>query len=136
MSACPICGADPCVSPSFCAACRDADQRKARGERPRYIDPLMWNGRPARIPHDWDSMALDALWLNNQRPTPQSTIEAALHCVRERGLAALQEQANIERLLRCDAAARIEINRRIAVLEKDTAWQHEITSERRSRVPR
>jgi hypothetical protein len=36
--------------------------------------------------------------------------------VRERGVAALKERANIERLSRCDAAARTEINRLIASL--------------------
>jgi hypothetical protein len=25
MSACSVCGASPCINPSFCAACRDAD---------------------------------------------------------------------------------------------------------------
>jgi hypothetical protein len=39
-----------------------------------------------------------------------------MHSVRERGLAALREPVNIERLLRCDAAAKTEINRRIARL--------------------
>jgi hypothetical protein len=32
---CAICDRDPCLTPSFCAACRDADRRKARGEPPR-----------------------------------------------------------------------------------------------------
>jgi len=36
--------------------------------------------------------------------------------VRERGLAALKEPVNIERLSRCDAAAKTEINRRITRL--------------------
>jgi len=49
-----------------------------------------------------------------RQPTPQSTVEAILYCVRTRGLAALDEPANIERLLRCDAAARKQIDARIA----------------------
>lgn len=52
------------------------------------------------------------------RPTPQVTIEAVLYCVRECGLAALKEPANLERLSRCDEAARAQINDRIAKLEK------------------
>jgi len=52
------------------------------------------------------------------RPTPQSTIEAILYCVRERGLAALKEPANLERLARCDDAARAQINDRIARSQK------------------
>jgi hypothetical protein len=47
------------------------------------------------------------------RPTPQTTIEALIYCVRERGLAALKEPANLERLSRCDEAALAEIDRRI-----------------------
>ena len=72
------------------------------------------------VPENWHQMSLDQLWheLNDQRnrPTPQTVVEAILHCVRERGVAALKEPANIERLLRCDAAAKTEINRRIARL--------------------
>jgi hypothetical protein len=41
-----------------------------------------------------------------------------MHAVRERGLAALKESATAERLERCDAAARAEIERRIADLRK------------------
>ena len=48
--------------------------------------------------------------------SPSTTIEAILHSVRERGVAALKEPANIERLLRCDEIARTEINKRIARL--------------------
>ena len=47
------------------------------------------------------------------RPTPRTTIEAILWSVRERGIQALREPANIERLLRCDSSARAEINERI-----------------------
>jgi hypothetical protein len=47
-------------------------------------------------------------------PTPRTTIEAILWCVRQRGVQALHEPENIERLLRCDSAAKSEINGRIA----------------------
>jgi hypothetical protein len=47
------------------------------------------------------------------RRTPQVTIEAILHCVRERGTAALKEPANIERLRRCDPAAIAQIDARL-----------------------
>jgi len=36
--------------------------------------------------------------------------------VRERGVAALKDAANVERLARCDQAARAQINQRIARL--------------------
>jgi hypothetical protein len=39
-----------------------------------------------------------------------------VHSVRERGVPALTEPANIERLLRCDEVAKSEINKRIARL--------------------
>jgi hypothetical protein len=55
------------------------------------------------------------------RSTPQSTIEAVLYCVRERGLAALREPTNLERLSQCDGKARAQINERIAKLEKGSS---------------
>jgi len=45
--------------------------------------------------------------------TPQTTIEAIMRTVRVRGVVALTEPANIERLSRCNPAARAEINERI-----------------------
>jgi hypothetical protein len=48
--------------------------------------------------------------------TPQSTVEAIVHCVRERGVGALREPANIERLSCCDEAASEQINKRIDAL--------------------
>jgi hypothetical protein len=51
--------------------------------------------------------------------TPQTTIEAVMYCVRERGLAALREPANQQRLMTLDDDARAEVNGRIAKLEED-----------------
>jgi hypothetical protein len=53
---------------------------------------------------------------NRPRPGPQSTIEAIMWTVRERGPQALNEPANIERLGRCDDAAIAEIDARISKL--------------------
>jgi hypothetical protein len=63
-------------------------------------------------------MTLDALWqhLNSSRPTPQSTIDAIMFCVRERGVEALKEPQNIHRLSCCDEAAREQIDSRIGKL--------------------
>jgi len=107
MNACSTCGGDPCVNPTFCAACREADERKARGEHPRYQ-------------RDWENMSLEQLWhlFNRERPTPQSTVEGIMHCVRERGPKALYEAMNIERLSRCDASALAQIDARIAKLKR------------------
>jgi hypothetical protein len=108
---CAKCGQLPCVNPSFCRVCRiEAPKPRSR--------------RNPRIPVNWQEMSLGALYqhFNKTRPTtPQTTIEAILHCVRERGLAALKEPANIERLARCDAAPQAEISRRIAKLKKGSA---------------
>jgi hypothetical protein len=69
------------------------------------------------LPKNWDVLSLDALWNNINDPrryaTPQSTIEAILYCVRTRGLAALKEPGNEERLSRCDEAAMKQIRERI-----------------------
>jgi hypothetical protein len=48
-----------------------------------------------------------------QRPTPHVVVEAVIESVRQNGLAALRTPANQDRLQRCDAAARQEVNRRI-----------------------
>jgi hypothetical protein len=53
------------------------------------------------------------------RPTPQVVVEAVMVAVRERGIAALKEPTTAERLERCDEAAKAEIERRIAKLQKD-----------------
>jgi hypothetical protein len=50
------------------------------------------------------------------RPTPETTIDAILYCVRQRGVAALKESANVERLSRCDDAAHAQIKKRISAL--------------------
>ena len=70
--------------------------------------------------HAVENMSLGALWerLNDPRRTDQTNIEAIMVAVRTGGLAALNEPANIQRLGRCDAQARAEINRRIASLRE------------------
>jgi hypothetical protein len=68
-----------------------------------------------------NDISLDAAYreLNapENRPTPQVTVEAIFHAVRERGLAALKEPATRERLARCDAAALEQIDQRISRLK-------------------
>jgi hypothetical protein len=69
-----------------------------------------------------DDVSFERAWfeqLNNpdNRPTPKATVEAVLRAVRESGLAALKEPATAERLRRCDAAAKAEIEQRIAKLQ-------------------
>jgi hypothetical protein len=92
---CPTCDRDhPCPSPSFCAACRDADRRKARGESPRFIDPVLWR-TPDVVP-GWEMMSPDRLWneINHAareryNGAPESTFNACVYELRTHGLAQL-----------------------------------------------
>jgi len=76
----------------------------------------------SNLPKNWDVRSLDALWNNLNDPqrhaTPQSTIEAILYSVRSRGLAALKEPDNEERLSRCDEAAMKQIHERIKIMRE------------------
>jgi hypothetical protein len=68
-----------------------------------------------------NDVSLDEAWpelnASESRPTPQVTIEAIWHVVRERGLEALNEAATRERLARCDSAALAQIDQRITQLK-------------------
>jgi hypothetical protein len=72
---------------------------------------------PAFIFSDRNNMSIDALYraLNTRSSIPQTTVEAIMFA-HERGLAPLEEAANVERLVRCDRSARAQINLRIARL--------------------
>jgi hypothetical protein len=67
-----------------------------------------------------DDVSLNAAWHERSdprnRPTSKATVDAVVFTVRERGRAALKEAAMKERLARCDAAARAEINKQIQKL--------------------
>jgi hypothetical protein len=80
----------PCLTRGLCNICREDEARRQQA--------------PSPAPK------------SEKQPTPQTTIEAIMYCVREFGLVALREPENLERLSRCDAAARAEINKRIEAL--------------------
>ena len=110
---CPVCDIVPSVAVPHAALpafARCAARPIARPQRSAGANTICHRG--------WEDMSLGALWerLNNPRQTSQSTIEAILVAVRTRGLAALKEPANLERLRRCDAKAQAEIDRRIDTL--------------------
>ena len=87
-----------------------------RGHKTRPCSPkvaLLRSLLDDRVSRD---RALHELNDTHGRPTAQVTIEAILYCVRERGVSALQEPANRERLSRCDAAALAQIDDRIVRL--------------------
>jgi hypothetical protein len=46
-------------------------------------------------------------------PAPAATLDAVIYCLRQRGLAALKEQENIERISRLTAAERARLDVRI-----------------------
>jgi hypothetical protein len=50
--------------------------------------------------------------------TSQTTVEAILYCVRTRGVMALEEPGNKERLAKCDTAAKEQITERIKGLRE------------------
>jgi hypothetical protein len=91
MSICRICGAEPCINRNFCRSCRYADAALRKTGRQRQSTGV-------------------------SHPTSQATVEALMYYVRERGLPALQEPTNVERLTRCDAAAKAQIDQRIKKL--------------------
>ena len=101
--------------------CRDADQRKARSERPRYIDA--WGDPPARCARDWEDMTLDELWapLNRERPTPQATVEALMLGLHERGVAALNEPKVESRLAALSDVQLLEVATRLQKLKPEIA---------------
>jgi hypothetical protein len=69
--------------------------------------------------------SIDALYrdLNKPNATPQATVEAIMVAVRERGVGALKDAANVERLVRCDQVARRQINERITRLYEQGSRQ-------------
>jgi hypothetical protein len=120
-----------------CVVCF-VEQKSANHTIPKARRSTPQAERGAVLPEDWHEMSLGALWdhLNCPRETPQTAIEAVIHSVREQGVAALKEPANIERLLECDDDSRIEINERIARLiavESLTRWRTPLSDKQRIR---
>jgi hypothetical protein len=73
-----------------------------------------------KLPRDWEKMSVTGLWnwLNDPRrfSSPESTVDAIVFAVKQRGTAALKEPATAERLSLCDQAAKQEVDRRVAKL--------------------
>jgi hypothetical protein len=118
MSVCRTCESDPCANPGFCRLSRRADAQLAAERKAGRLRESTEILRARRLLAQ--DMTLEQAWYEvNERaahPTPQVTVEALLHCIRERGVAALKEPANLERLARCDAAAKAQIDKRIGRL--------------------
>jgi len=101
---CDICGAAPCINPSFCRLCRQTDAKAARTLPDAKIE---WR---RGLLHNGVSLERAYTELSN-RPTPEATVEAVKHAVRDHGLRALSEIQAQERLQRCDADARTRLDR-------------------------
>jgi hypothetical protein len=100
---CPVCGCEPCRTPSFCQLCGEADAKAAA----RWRDP----NRVQRLMDDDLSLERAYEQMMKARPTPNATVEAVKQGVRDRGLATLKETATRARLAGFDAAARAELDR-------------------------
>ena len=90
MTCCPTCGVAPCTNLSFCAACRSADVRKAKGEAPRFSEASYWRNPSDRIPDNWEEMSLEGLVAHFERArsrdsAAEKTVEALMFNLRERG---------------------------------------------------
>ena len=81
--------------------------RRASRKAGTVIDP------PHQIANVRGCAITSSTTFDRERPTPQATIEAIMHSVRERGVGALKEPATKERLSRCDASALAQIDQRI-----------------------
>jgi hypothetical protein len=102
-TACAICDENPCRSPSFCRACRDADARKARSEKPHYVDASLWREPPHYVPALLDrSVSLERAWAELNRralvDAPRATVEALLCELRTHGLATMSHPNCLRRL--------------------------------------
>jgi hypothetical protein len=97
------------------------EARRVGSDWPSILNTYAAAVRSWRILHDVDQVEQLSVCLTCGADhllciNPNSTIEVIMCSVRARGVSALKEPANIERLSRCDAAARKEINRRIESL--------------------
>jgi hypothetical protein len=126
MTTCRSCGCSPCTNPSFCAVCRRAVAELAAERKAGRLQESAEILRARRLLAQ--DVSLEQAWFEvnavRVHPTPQVTIEAILHCVRERGVAALKETANLERLARCDAEAKAAIDKRIRKLMRAREAAH------------
>ena len=97
---------------TFEAACRRADAKAKPDEHHRQLRALVC-----------DDVSLVSAWtlIQRRQATARATIEAMWQSIQEKGVEALADPDNQDRLRRCDAAAIAEINRRIGKLTKGAA---------------
>jgi hypothetical protein len=76
------------------------------------VDRRLAGKRTCPLPNGWASMSVPLLYetIMARRPAPEVTLHALYYAVRFRGVSALDEPVNIERLSRCDATQREKLN--------------------------
>jgi hypothetical protein len=119
MQACAVCGALPCVNPTFCDVCSDTDRRTAGKHR----------SGSDRLPHDWSDMSLDALWDRLNTPgneAPKSTYDALFFELSACGLSQLAK-SNCQR--RLAALSTAQLRTLIHALMRSRAKYPNITDE-------
>jgi hypothetical protein len=126
MTCCPTCGVAPCTNLSFCAACRSADVRRAKGEAPRFSEASYWRNPSDRIPDNWEEMSLEGLVAHFERArsrdsAAEKTVEALMFNLRERGTKALEESNTERRLIELRNQQVIEIGDRLQKLKPEVA---------------
>jgi hypothetical protein len=122
--ACAICGASPCLNPSFCRVRRRVDSKYAAERQHESADAL----RVRRLLDD--CISLERCWaeLNQQRRdrAPQATVEALVFSLRD-GIAALGRSAALRRLSELSAAQLREVAVRVQKFKPEIAqpWNPE-----------
>jgi hypothetical protein len=109
---CPTCGAEPCINPSFCRTCREADARHHR-------DPNV--GRHRRLLDDSISLDRGFAELNkiNGRAA-NSTVEALMFSLRS-GVGTLKEPGTRRRLSDLSDEQLIEVCARVQRFKPEIA---------------
>jgi hypothetical protein len=114
------------VNPNFCAACRSADDRKAKGKAPRFSEASYWPNPSDRIPDNWEEMSLEGLLAHFERARRRDgaagqAVEALMFSLRERGTKALEESNTKRRLSELSDHQLIEVGNRLQRLRPEIA---------------
>jgi hypothetical protein len=112
---CPTCGAEPCINPSFCRTCREAEARHHR-------DPNVERHRRLLD----DSISLDRVFaeLNKIKGrAANSTVEALMFSLRS-GVSALKEPGTRRRLSELSDEQLLEVCARVRRFKPEiaSAW--------------
>jgi hypothetical protein len=115
MTTCLICGADPCINPTFCAPCRRADRAAVKHDDPRLQRLRQLLPRSVSPERAWHEL--------NRTPgrAATSTVEAVMFSLRERGVKALDETGTRHRLAQLSEEQVIEVGDRLQRIKPEIA---------------